>query len=98
MSSLRCCEYPEFEGNEITTEEAGQRYLLARRRFLDSPSTDEDALRGYEDASDVLLATFVDSMASISQAAKACELYRRTLVRSTKKPQRNPVAKEVGRT
>jgi hypothetical protein len=84
--------------HEITTEEAGQRYLLARRRFLASPSTDEDAFREYEDAGDVLLATFVDSMDNLAQAAKACESYRRALVRCTKKSDRSPVANAVGRT
>jgi hypothetical protein len=86
------------EEDEITTEEAGHRYLLAHRRFLASPSSDEDALREYEDAGDVLLATFVDSMQDTAQAAKACEAYRRALVRSAKNAERTPVAKTVGRT
>ena len=86
------------EEDEITTEQAGERYLLARRRFLGSPSSDEDALREYGDAGDVLLATFVDSMQDTAQAAKAFELYRRALVRSTKDSEKSPVAKAVGRT
>jgi len=84
--------------DDLTTEEAGHRYLLAHRRFLASPSTDEDALREYEDASDTLLATFVDTMGNISQAAKACLSYRRALIRSAKKSDRSPVAKALGRT
>ena len=72
------------DGDEITTEQAGHRYLLARRRFLSSPPGDGDALREYKDAGDLLLGTFVDSMQDIAQAAKAFELYRRALVRSAK--------------
>jgi hypothetical protein len=85
------------DADEITTEEAGHRYLLAHRRFLASPSTDEDALREYEDAGDVLLATFVDSMQDTAQAAKAFESYRRALVRIAKNPEKSRVAKAVGR-
>lgn len=83
--------------DEITTEEAGHRYLLAHRRFLASPSTDEDAVREYEDAGDVLLATFVDSMDNIAQADKACESYRRALIRSAKKKIQRPHYEVVGR-
>ena len=84
--------------DEITTEEAGDRYLLARRRFLSSPPSDEDALREYKDAGDVLLGTFVDSMRETAQAAEAFELYRRALVRNAKDSDRSPAAKAVGRT
>lgn len=67
--------------DEITTEEAGQRYLLAYRRFFASHS-DEEALREYEDATDMLLATFVDTMGDVSLAAKACGSYCSALVHS----------------
>jgi hypothetical protein len=83
---------------ELTTEEAGQRYFLARSRFLSSPSTDEDALREYEDAADVLLSTFVDSMDDIAQAAKACESYRRALIRSATKKVERQHYQVLGRT
>jgi hypothetical protein len=86
------------EEDEITTEEAGHRYVLAHRRFLASPSSDEDALREYKDAGDVLLATFVDTMQNTAQAAEAFESYRRALVRIAKNPEKSPVAKAVGRT
>lgn len=46
----------------------------------------------------MLLATFVDSMDNTARAAKACESYRRALIRSANKSERTPVAKLVGRT
>ena len=67
---------------EITTEEAGQRYLLAYRRFLGSHSSDKEALREYEDAIAMLLATFVDTMGNVSLAATACGWYCSTLLSS----------------
>ena len=83
---------------EMTTEEASHRYLVARSRFLSSPSTDEDALREYEDAAAVLLATFVDSMDDIAQGAKACESYRRALIRSATKRVERQHYQVLGRT
>ncbi len=84
--------------SEITTEEAGQNYLLARRRYWASPSSDEAALREYDSASDLLLATFADSMENVAHAAEACKAYRRVLVRSIKKCDKTPGPKAVGRT
>jgi hypothetical protein len=86
------------DADEITTEEAGHRYLRARQRFLASPCTDEEALREYQDAGDVLLVTFVDTMQNTAQAAKAFESYRRALVRNAKESEKSRVAKAVGRT
>jgi len=68
----------------MTTEDAGQNFLLAYRRYWASPSTNQNALREYEVAGDVLLATFVDSMENIAHAAEACKAFRRALIRSTK--------------
>lgn len=87
-----------FRKGEITTEEAGQNYLLARRRYWASPSTDENALREYEDASAALLETFAESIENVAQAAEACKAYRRALVRSVTTSQKSPVPKAVGRT
>lgn len=84
--------------SEITTEEAGQNYLFARRRYWASPSTDEGALREYDGASDLLLATFAESIENVAHAAEACKAYRHALARSTKKCEKTPVAKAVGRT
>jgi hypothetical protein len=84
--------------SEITTEEAGKNYLLARRRYWASPSSDEAALREYDGASDLLLATFADSIQNVAHAVEACKAYRRALVRSIKKYEKTPVAKAVGRT
>ena len=83
--------------DEITTEEAGQRYLLAYRRFLASHSSDEEAIREYEDAIEMLLATFVDTMEDISHAAKACGAYCGALVNTAENVKR-PRAKAVART
>jgi len=82
---------------EMTTEEAGQRYLIAYRRFLASRSSDEEAIREYEDAIDMLLATFADGMGSVSQAATACGWYCSALVHSVENVKR-PHAKVVART
>ncbi len=70
--------------DEMTTEEAGQRYLLARQSLL-SRFGNEDAQREYDDACDVLLATFVDTMDDVTQAAKACNSYRLALICGIKK-------------
>ena len=82
---------------EMTTEEAGQRYLFAYRRFRASHSGDEEALREYEDAIDMLLATFADTMGSVSHAATACGLYCSALVHSAENV-KSPHAKAVART
>jgi hypothetical protein len=83
---------------EISSEEAGQNYLLAHRRFFSPPSTDENALREYEDASTALLATFAESIEKVTQAAEACKAYRCAPVRSVKNSGTSLVAKAVGRT
>jgi hypothetical protein len=83
---------------DMTTEEASQNYLLARRRFFSSPSTDENALREYEDAGDLLMATFAESMGNVAQAAEACKAYRRALIRSVTTSRKSAVPKAVGRT
>ena len=82
---------------EMTTEEAGRRYLLAYRRFRASHSGDEEALREYEDAIDMLLATFADAMGNVSHAAEACGWYCSALVHSAENAKR-PHAKVVART
>jgi hypothetical protein len=63
----------------MTTEEASQNYLLARRRFFFSPSTDEGALREFEDASDLLPGDIAEGIENV--AAEACKAYRSVLVR-----------------
>jgi len=83
--------------DEITTEEAGQRFLFAYRRFRTSHSGDEEALREYEDAIDMLLATFADAMGNVSHAAEACGSYCSALVRTAENVKR-PHAKVVART
>ena len=83
---------------DITTEEAGQNYALARRKYWASPSTDEGALRGFEDAGDLLMAAFAESTGNLAQPAKAYKAYHLAHVRSVTTSKKNPVAKTVGRT
>ena len=83
--------------DELTTEEAGRRFLLAYRRLRASHSSDAEARREYEDAIDMLLATFADSMGSVSHAATACGWYCSVLVHSAENAKR-PHAKAVART
>jgi hypothetical protein len=83
--------------DEITTEEAGQRFLFAYRRFRASHRGDEEALREYEDAIAMLLATFADGMGNVSHAAMACGGYCCALVDSAENVKR-PRAKAVART
>ena len=82
--------------DEITTEEAGLGFLLAYRRLRASHAGDAEALREYADASDMLLATFADSMGNISHAAAACGSYCSALVHCTENIKR-PHAKVVAR-
>ena len=83
--------------DELTTEEAGRRFLLAYRRLRAAHSGDAEALREYEDAIDMLLATFADSMGSVSHAATACRSYCSALVHIAKNIKR-PHATVVART
>ena len=82
--------------DEITTEEAGWGFLLAYRRLRASHSGDAEALREYADASDMLLATFADSMGNVSHAATACGSYCSALVHSAENV-KGPYAKVVAR-
>ena len=83
--------------DEMTTEEAGQRFIFAYRRLRASHSGDEEALREYEDAIAMLLATFADAMGNVSHAAEACGWYCSALVHSAENAKR-PHAKAVART
>ena len=83
--------------DELTTEEAGRRFLVAYRRLRASHSGDAEALREYEDAIDMLLATFADTMGSVSHAAEACGSYCSALVHSAENV-KSPHAKAVART
>jgi len=82
--------------DEMTTEAAGRRFLLAYRRLRAAHSGDAEAVREYEDAIDMLLATFADSMGSVSHAATACGWYCSVLVHSAENAKR-PHAKVVAR-
>ena len=83
--------------DELTTEEAGRRFLLAYRRLRASHSSDTEARREYEDAIDMLLATFAETMGNVSHAATACGSYCSALVHIAKNIKR-PHATVVART
>ena len=83
--------------DEMSTEEAGRRFLLAYRRLRASHSGDAEARREYDDAIDMLLATFADAMGNVSHAAEACGSYCSALVHSAENVKR-PHAKVVART
>jgi len=83
--------------DEMSTEEAGRRFLLAYRRLRASHSGDAEARREYEDAIDMLLATFADSIGNVSFSVRACGAYCSALVHSVENVKR-PHAKVVART
>jgi len=83
--------------DEMSTEEAGRRFLLAYRRLRAAHSGDAEALREYADASDMLLATFADTIGNVSFAATACRSYCSALVHIAKNIKR-PHATVVART
>ena len=83
--------------DEISTEEAGWRFLIAYRRFRASRSGDEEALREYEDAIEALLATFADTIGDVSHAAVACGSYCCALVHSDEHIKRPPHAKVIAK-
>ena len=83
--------------DEMSTEEAGRRFLLAYRRLRASHSSDAEARREYEDAIDMLLATFADTIGNVSFAATACRSYCSALVHIAKSVKR-PHATVVART
>ena len=83
--------------DEMSTEEAGQRFLFAYRRLRASHSGDAEARREYDDAIDMLLATFADTMGNVPFAVRACGAYCNALVQSAEKFKR-PRATVVART
>ena len=83
--------------DEMSTEEAGERFLFAYGRLRASHSSDAEARREYEDASDMLLATFAETIGNVSHAAAACGSYCSALVHSAENVKR-PHAKAVAKT
>ena len=83
--------------DEMSTEEAGQRFLFAYRRLRASHSGDAEASREYDDAIDMLLATFSDTMGNVSFAVRACGAYCSALDHCAEKIKR-PRATAVART
>ncbi len=82
--------------DEMSTEEAGRRFLLAYRRLRAAHSGDTETLREYEDALNILLATFADTIGNVSLSATACSAYCCALVHSAENVKRSH-AKVVAR-
>ena len=81
--------------DEMSTEEAGRRFLLVYRRFRASHPGDGQVLREYEEAIGTLLVTFADTIGNVSHAATACRSYCSALVHSTNAKKRH--AKVIAR-